>query len=166
MRRYNLHTAFVLIVLMGLTLITVQFSVRALATPPPAASSQSHILVHIIELTGTGSDGRTYTLYRDEQGYTTTLNALGRVGSQVNGNTLPDGAYHTLFVRLRDDYQLVGNDGTQRSGKLSEQGKPTTIRIRGMLMVENGRATPLRMLENPNHYRNPAGLHGGEDDDD
>lgn len=116
------------------------------------------ILVRILALSGTGPDGNSYQLYTSQNGYVTSLDALGRIGSQVNGQGLKEGAYHTLYVRLHDRYQRIGVDGSNISGSFNEQGKPTYLRVRGMIMVKNGRATAMRMLDHASHdsYR-----HGG-----
>jgi len=128
------------------------------------AAGPTHILVQIVELTGTGPNGRSHQLFQSADGYTTTLNALGRVGSQVSAGNLPEGAYHTLYVRLRDDYEKISADGRRQQGSFSAQGKPTTVRIRGMIMVSGGKATPHRMLEPPGHRA--YGNRGGEYDED
>lgn len=166
MRLHSLRTATLILAMLTFTVISVQFSVRALATPPPAMSTQSHILVRILELTGTGPDGKIHSLYRNEKGYTTTLDALGRVGSQVSGTGLAEGAYHTLFVRLADKYEILRPDGSRQSGRFSAKGKPTTLRVRGMILVQGDKANAMHMLENPNYYASPRGIREGDDDDD
>jgi hypothetical protein len=115
--------------------------------PPPTPK----ILVRIIELYGTGPDGSSSLLYRNQEGYATTLDALGRVGAQVSAEGLQDGAYHTLYARLHDSYQRIAPDGRVITGSFSEQGKPTFLRVRGMIMVRGGNATPLRMLDHNLH---------------
>lgn len=117
---------------------------------PPATPPK--ILVRILELSGTGPDGNCYKLYASQNGYITNLNTLGRIGSQVNGQGLKEGAYHTLYVRLHDRYQRIGVDGSNTSGSFSEQEKPTYLRVRGMIMVKNGRATAMRMLDHASHH--------------
>ena len=161
----TLRSVVIILGMLMATIAALQFSARALATPPPAASAQSHILVRIHELTGTGPDGQSHTLYRNEKGYTTTLNALGRVGSQVNGSSLSDGEYHTLYVRLGDKFDILHPDGSQDTGSFRAQDKPTTVRVRGMIMVRGGEATALHMLENPNYYPYPGAHRDGNDDD-
>ncbi len=127
--------------------------------PPPTPK----ILVSILELHGTGPDGNSHRLYTSQEGYTTTLDALGRIGSQVNAEGLQEGAYHTLYARLHDSYQRIAPDGRVITGSFSEQGKPTFLRVRGMVMVRDGRASPLRMLD---HNLHPNQRQRGDEWDD
>jgi hypothetical protein len=153
-----------------LLLLPLLYAPSATAEAPLAWVStpgQSPIaLVQITRLTGTGPDGREHVLYEDKSGYATTLDALGRVGSQVSAGGLAEGGYHTLFVELADGYRLLQPNGKVHERRLSEFGQPRRIRIRGMVMVRNGQATPLRMLEATSYY---AAIHPRSrkrDDDD
>lgn len=122
------------------------------------------ILVRIIRLSGTGPDGAERVLFEDPKGFVTTLDTLGRVGYQVSANQLAEGGYHTLFVDLADSYEVIGNDGVRVEKSMSASGRETHRRIRGMIMIRNGAATPLRMLKEP---LGPAPMRSyGHDDDD
>ena len=120
------------------------------------------VLVRVLALDGTGPDKREHRLFTDPQGFVTTLDAIGRVGYQVGAAGLGEGGYHTLFAELADEYQRVLPDGTQERRRFSAEGKATRVRVRGMVMVRNGEATPLRMLEDPSYY----GSRRKQDDDD
>lgn len=127
--------------------------------PSPASPAEENtvtvgrpvILVRVLSLEGTGPDQREHRLFHDPDGFVTTLDALGRVGYQVRGGELAEGGYHTLFVQLADEYKEVRADGTQTRHRFSDKDKPTRLRIRGMVMVKNGDATPLRMLDAPSY---------------
>ncbi|MCW8840545.1 MAG: hypothetical protein OQL05_02250 [Gammaproteobacteria bacterium] len=142
--------------ILAVAVTTVAFGWGArLARGGPALDDAALTLVRIQELTGIGPDERTHRLFASRAGFTTTLNGLGRIGAQVNGQQLADGAYHTLYVQLHDSYQRITAEGTTVSGSLSESGQATHLRIRGMIMVKNGCATPLRMFDLPTYYRYP-----------
>lgn len=133
------------------------------------APGRTVVLVRVLSLYGTGPDLREHHLFDYPQGFVTTLDALGRVGYQVEGGGLGEGGYHTLFVQLADEYELVRPDGTRTRGHFSKEDKPTRLRIRGMILVRNGDATPLRMLEDPPYYdsrKQTSGHDSGRDDDD
>lgn len=164
MKTDSIRTIFVLLALFSTTFIGGQLAARTLAGPLQP-SEQPVVLVRILELSAIGPDGASRTLYRSEEGYATTLGGLGRIGSQISAAGLADGAYHTLTVRLHDSYQRIRPDGTRENGRFSEQGKPVQLRIRGMIKVEDGSATPLRMLDTPSYYGYPEGYRGEEDDD-
>ena len=134
---------------------------------PPAAVERSIVLVRVLALDGTGPDNREHRLFSDTQGFVTTLDALGRVGYQVGGKGLGEGGYHTLFAELADEYEHILPDGTRLLQRFSDDSKPRRIRVRGMIMVRDGQATPLRMLEDPSYYgsRRGAFRRGYEDDD-
>lgn len=164
MKTDSIRAIFILLALFSTTLIGGQLAARTLAVPQQP-SEQPVVLVRILELSAIGPNGVRRTLYRSEEGYTTTLDGLGRIGSQVSAAGLADGAYHTLSVRLHDSYQRIRPDGARESGRFSEQGKPVQLRIRGMIKVEDGSATPLRMLDTPSYYGYPEGYRGEEEDD-
>jgi len=142
----------------------VAYVVHAVQTSTAVAEDRSIILVRILELTGTGPDKQSHLLFSSKEGYTTTMDALGRVGSQVNGTQLADGDYHTLFVTLADDYQRLAQDGSTQGGSLTEDGKPLKMRVHGMIVVEKGHATATRMIESPSYYGYPKGYRGDDDD--
>jgi len=121
-------------------------------------------LVRILRLSGTGPDGTEQILFEDPDGFITTLDTLGRVGYQVSASNLAEGGYHTLFVDLADRYEVVSQDGIRLEKHFSESGRETHRRVRGMIMVRGGKATPLRMLNEPFGPRTMRS--GGEDDDD
>jgi len=123
-------------------------------------------LVHITRLTGTGPDGNDYVLFEDKNGFVSTLDALGRVGYQVSAEGLAEGGYHTLFVELADRHEVVSHDGIRLEKRFSDSGRETRMRVRGMIMVRGGEATPLRMLNDPPYYGDGKRRSGGEDDDD
>lgn len=129
-------------------------------TAPPVT------LVSIIRLTGTGPNGNEQVLFEDKNGFVTTFDALGRVGYQVSAEGLPEGGYHTLFVELADRYEVVSHDGIRLEKRFSDSGHETRMRVRGMIMVRGGEATPLRMLNEPSYYGNAGRRSLGEDDDD
>jgi hypothetical protein len=122
------------------------------------------VLVHITRLTGTGPDGAEHVLFEDSNGFVTTLDTLGRVGYQVSARGLAEGGYHTLFVELADRYEVISHDGIRLEKRFSESGRETRRRIRGMIMVQGGEASPLRMLEDPSYYGSMRSR-GGDDDD-
>jgi hypothetical protein len=161
---HRIRTALFIPVLLLFTMMAAYHSVQAVAVPPPPVAAQAHTLVTIHELSGTGTDGKTYLLYNSASGYVTTLNALGRIGSQVDGSTLQDGTYHTLYVRLADQYVRLKPNGQRENGRFSEHNKPTVVRVRGMILVKDGKSTALRMLDGTRHSRYP-GDHRGKDDD-
>ena len=115
-------------------------------------ASRPIVLVRVLALDGTGPDLKEHRLFEAPDGFITTLDALGRVGYQVGGTALIDGGYHTLFVQLADEYERVRPEGTRTKLRFSDEGKPTRMRVRGMIMVRGGEATPLRMLEDPSFY--------------
>jgi hypothetical protein len=143
-------------------------------TVPAATPAQSDqpanrpiTLVRVLSLEGTGPDLQEHRLFSDPAGFVTTLDALGRVGYQVGGAGLADGGYHTLFVQLADEYEMIRPDGSRELRCFSDENKTTRVRVRGMIMVRNGQATPLRMLEDPSYYgshREP--FRRGRDGDD
>ena len=137
-------------------------------TPSTQASERPVVLVRVMSLEGTGPDLREYQLFNSSDGFITTLDALGRVGYQVQGAGLGDGGYHTLFVQLADEYELLQLDGTRTLRRFSDDNKPTRLRVRGMIMVRGGQATPLRMLEDPSYYGSNKGSfrHSPDWDDD
>ncbi len=108
-------------------------------------------IVRVLSMDGVGPDRRIYRLFNDTDGFVTTLDALGRVAYQVSGTTLPEGAYHTLFVQLADEYQQIQTDGTELHKYFSVENTPSKRRLRGMIMVRNGKATPLRVLKAPSY---------------
>lgn len=115
-------------------------------------TSRPIVLVRVLSLYGTGPDLLEHRLFDYPDGFVTTLDALGRVGYQVGGEKLTEGGYHTLFVQLADEYERVRPDGTLTRGRFSDEDKPTRLRIRGMIMVRKGEATPLRMLNDSPYY--------------
>jgi hypothetical protein len=157
-RRYTAILFVFLTAILGMQRVALSEE-RGILVPPPTPQ----LLVRILELHGTGPDGNSRLLYASQDGYTTTLDALGRVGSQVNAEGLQEGAYHTLYVRLHDSYQRIAPDGRMTAGSFSGQDKPTLLRVRGMIMVRDGRATPLRMLD---HNLHPSPRRGTEEWDD
>lgn len=130
------------------------------------ASTRPTILVRVLALDGIGPDLREHRLYNDPEGLVTTLDSLGRVGYQVRARGLAEGGYHTLFVQLADEYQLIQPDGTRLSGRFSEEKMPTRRRVRGMVMVRDKQATPLRMLETPSYYGSDRGRTSPEWEED
>ena len=132
-------------------------------------ASRPIVLVRVLALDGTGPDLKEHRLFEAPDGFITTLDALGRVGYQVAGAALSEGGYHTLFAQLADEYELVLPDGTRTLRRFSDENKLTRLRVRGMIMVRGGEATPLRMLEDPSYYGSRR-THGapfrGRDDDD
>ncbi|MDT8403434.1 hypothetical protein [Sulfuriflexus sp.] len=124
--------------------------------------------MRILALEGTGPDRQQHRLYADADGVITTLDALGQVGYQVGSEGLAEGGYHTLFVTLADEYEVVQGDGTRTQRRFSEEDQATRRRVRGMIMVRGGQATPLRMLDDPSYYgsRRKAFRPGRDDDDD
>lgn len=162
--------SFSLLALLSLSLLT--FPSHAAAEALPAATAQATnrpvVLVRVLALEGTGPDLQQHRLYADADGVITTLDALGRVGYQVGGEGLAEGGYHTLFVTLADEYEVVQGDGTRTQRRFSEKDQTTRRRVRGMIMVRGGQATPLRMLDDPSYYgsRREAFRQGRGDDDD
>lgn len=165
MTRNTLRTITLLLALFTTALFGGRLAADALVEPLRPAKSPV-VLVTIVELSAIGPDGSEVTLFEDPTGYVTTLDGLGRIGSQISGRGLADGAYHTLSVRLKDEYSRLGTDGTAHRGSLSDLDKPLQLRIRGMIMVESGTATPMRMFEEASYYGYPEGYRGGDDDDD
>lgn len=167
-----IHT-FSLLVLLSLSLLTVPSHAAAEALPTPSgasaqAANRPVVLVRVLALEGTGPDLQQHRLYADADGVITTLDALGRVGYQVDGDGLAEGGYHTLFVTLADEYEVVQGDGTRTQRRFSEKEQATRRRVRGMIMVRGGQATPLRMLDDPSYYgsRREAFRPWRDDDDD
>ncbi len=143
--------------LCSLTLLAMADSSIAAASdtvPPPISATRPTVLVRVKVLEGTGPDLHEYRLFTDSHGFVTPINALGRVGYQVQGTKLAEGAYHTLFVQLADEYDVIQPNGTRTQRRFTDENKPTRLRIRGMIMVRDGQATPLRMLEDPPYYTN------------
>lgn len=139
----------------------------ASTTPPLSMDSvRPTVLVRVKELEGTGPDLREHRLFTDSDGFITTLDALGRVGYQVQGTALGEGAYHTLFVQLADEYEVINPDGAHTLRRFTDENKPTRLRVRGMIMVRDGQATPLRMLEDPSYYGSRKGNFSPDRDDD
>lgn len=130
------------------------------------ATTRPIVLVRVLALDGIGPDLREHRLFSRPEGLVTTLDSLGRVGYQVRAKGLAEGGYHTLFVQLADEYQLIQSDGTRLSGRFSEESRPTRRRVRGMVMVRDGKATPLRMLETPSYYGADRGKYSPEWEED
>lgn len=163
--------ALLFLALMPLSLLSLAATAETASAPaanPTQPLSRPIILVRVLSLDGTGPDRREHRLFSDPRGFATTLDTLGRVGYQVSGSGLGEGGYHTLFVQLADEYERLQPDGTRTLRRFSEEDKPTRLRVRGMIMVRGGEATPLRMLEDPSYYGSgrEAGRRGAEWDDD
>lgn len=163
--------SFGLLALFSLSLLTFPSHAAAEALPAEASAQATNrpvVLVRVLALEGTGPDLQQHRLYADADGVITTLDALGRVGYQVGGEGLAEGGYHTLFVTLADEYEVVQGDGTRTQRRFSEEEQTTRRRVRGMIMVRGGQATPLRMLDDPSYYgsRREAFRQGRDEDDD
>jgi hypothetical protein len=163
--------SFSLLALFSLSLLTLPSHAAAEALPAAASAQAGNrpvVLVRVLALEGTGPDLQQHRLYADADGVITTLDALGRVGYQVGGEGLAEGGYHTLFVTLADEYEVVQGDGTRTQRRFSEEEQTTRRRVRGMIMVRGGQATPLRMLDDPSYYgsRREAFRQGRDEDDD
>lgn len=134
--------------------LLVAIGAKALAAesswPGTEPSRNTVILVRILELSATGPDEKSHRLYSSPDGYVTTLDSLGRIGNQVQAKGLKEGPYHTLYVVLHDRYEVIRSNGERYRDSFSDHGKPTRFRIRGMIMVKKGQATPLRMFESHN----------------
>jgi len=144
---------------------------NVLAAAPTAANPSTEqqmpapvVLVRITRLSGTGPDGSEQVLFEAPNGFVTTLDTLGRVGYQVSAHNLADGGYHTLFVDLADRYEVVSHDGIRLEKRFSDSGRETHRRVRGMIMVRGGEATPLRMLNEPFDPRTKRSYGEGDDD--
>jgi hypothetical protein len=135
------------------------FAALLFATAATAAEPQ--VLVRVLELAAIGPSGDRVPLLADPQGYELPLAAIGRIGERVSGRGLQDGGYHTLTVKLADEYRLQQEDGSVTSRAFDVT--PVEMRIRGMLMVRNGEVEPLRM-HTPPAYRWRDGHDDGDDD--
>lgn len=131
---------------------------------PTDQREQPVVLIHIIRLTGTGPDGAEHVLFDNKDGFVTTLDALGRIGYQISADGLAEGGYHTLFVELADRYEVISHDGIKLEKRFSDTGRNTRMRVRGMIMVRGGEATPLRMLEDPSYYGSMRSYEWDDDD--
>lgn len=162
-----MYRAFLILVLTPLAFLTSAVHAANTGASQVAAAVRPVALVRIQALEGTGPDLREHRLFAAPEGFVTTLDALGRVGYQVSGAGLDEGGYHTLFVQLADEYERVQADGTRVMHRFSEENRPTRLRVRGMIMVRDGQATPLRMLDEPRgHSARGRGVDGfGMDDD-
>lgn len=130
--------------------------------PPPVLE------VTVTRLTGLGPDNARHVLYQDAAGVEVMLGRPKALQEALKGQPFePDGAYHTLKGTLADPYRVIESDGTRRTGRLSADGRPREVRIRGMVLVRDGRMQPLGMIEP--RRRRPAGYdeedEGDEDDD-
>lgn len=103
------------------------------------------LLVRVQELSAVGPARKTHILYRHTTGAQVLWRDLGRVAYLVDGGALPAGAYHTLSVRLARRATLLYPDGRQVTRPLAALNLPARLRIDGMVWVENGSATPLRV---------------------
>jgi hypothetical protein len=130
------------------------------------ATSRPVVLVRILALDGTGPDLKEHRLFTSKEGFVTTLDALGRVGYQVSGKGLGEGGYHTLFAQLADEYELVRADGARMKRRFSDDNKNTRVRVRGMVLIKGGQASPLGMLEDPSYYGSRRDTRRGYGDDD
>lgn len=153
MRRLTLF-----LVILPLTFLTLPAYSDSFTTstwfPEPhgrGAAARPTTLVRVLALESIGPDLEEHRLFSDPGGFITTLDALGRVGYQVNGAGLSEGAYHTLFVQLADEYEVIQTNGTRTQQRFTDENKPTRLRVRGMIMVSDGQATPMRMLEEPSY---------------
>jgi hypothetical protein len=113
------------------------------------------MLVRVTQLSAIGPGGQPYTLYQDDSGQLTPVQDLGRIASYVKAGTLPEGAYHTLSVRLADQATAIYRDGHQEPRSLKAMSAPVERRISGMLWVEAGNVTPMRVgpRRDPSRYR-------------
>ncbi len=118
------------------------YALPAMAADP--AAPPAVVLVRVVQLDAIGPDGKSYTLYRDAAGVLTTRRDLGRVTYMVKAGTLPEGAYHTLSVRLDDAAMAIYADGRQEPRPLKTQGLSAEQRISGMLWIEAGDVRSLR----------------------
>lgn len=128
--------------LLAVVLTVISGTAAAQAAEPAAVPSL--LLVRVVELNAIGPDNRTHTLYSDDTGVLTSMKDLGRVTYQVRAGTLPEGAYHTLSVRLADDATALYSDGRKEARTLQAMALPGEQRIGGMLWVEGGNVSPLR----------------------
>lgn len=139
--------------------------VQLQAAEPPATNNPFPLrMVRILALSGTGPDNAEHTLYASRNGFATPLQEVGRIGYLVQGKGLADGHYHTLYVALADDFQEIYADGTVIEKRLSDTGKERHLRIRGMVLVADGQATPMGMLEYDTPRRLPRGMRDDDDD--
>jgi len=129
--------------------------------PPPVLE------VTVTRLTGLGPDNRRHLLYQDPAGVEVVLGRPKALQEALRGRPFePNGAYHTLKGTLADSYRAIESDGSRRTGKLSEDGRPSEVRIRGMVLVRDGRMEPLGMTEPRRQPRRPARDHDEDDDED
>lgn len=156
-----------LLALIPLSLLSWPAHAEATATSAtePAQAAGPIVLVRILSLEGIGPDLKEHRLFSAPKGFVTTLDALGRVGSQVSGAGLAEGGYHTLYAQLADEYEVIQPDGAKTQRRFSDENKTTRVRVRGMILVRGGQATPLRMLEDSPYYGSRK-WRGGEEDDD
>lgn len=118
--------------------------------------------VTVTRLTATGPDGNRHELYHDPAGVKTGLRRLESLQRELQDRPYgPDGAYHTLTATYADRFRLIRPDGTGRAGRLTEEGRPLEQRIRGMVLVRDGRMQPLGMGEPP---RRPVHRGGRKDE--
>jgi hypothetical protein len=125
------------------------------AAAAEAPASASHMLVRVTRLNAIGPDGQPYTLYHDDSGQLTPEQDLGRITYSVKAGMLPEGAYHTLSVGLADQATAIYSDGHQEPRSLKATSSPVERRISGMLWVEAGNVTPMRVgpRRDPAHFR-------------
>ena len=129
--------------------------------PPPVLE------VTVTRLTGLGPDNGRHVLYEDPAGVEVVLGRPKALQETLRGRAFePNGAYHTLKATLADPYRATESDGTRRTGKLSEDGRPREVRVRGMVLVREGRMEPLGMTEPKPQRRQTPLDHEGEDDDE
>jgi hypothetical protein len=131
------------------------------ASAAEASTTVSHILVRVTQLNAIGPDGQSYTLYRDDAGQLMPVKDLGRIAYYVKAGSLPEGGYHTLSVRLTGEATVIYSDGHQESRSLKAMSVPVERRISGMLWIEAGNVTPMRV----GPRRDPAHLRYEYDDD-
>lgn len=129
--------------------------------PPPVLE------VTVTRLTGLGPDNRRHVLYQDPAGVEIVLGRPKALQEALRSRPFePNGAYHTLKGTLADPYRAIESDGTRRTGKLSEDGRPSEVRIRGMVLVRDGRMEPLGMTEPRRQPLRPDEDYDEEEDDD
>jgi len=129
--------------------------------PPPVLE------VTVTRLTGLGPDNQRHVLYEDPAGVEVVLGRPKALQGALRGRPFePVGAYHSLKAKLADPYRVIESNGTRRTGKLSADGRPHQVRIRGMVLVREGRMEPLGMTEPKRQRRQSPRDHEKEEDDE
>lgn len=135
--------------------------------PWPAPDPVPRVEVTVTRLTAAGPDGARHVLYEDPQGIATRLRKLDALREALQGRPYgPDGAYHTLTATFADRVRITPPDGTIRDTRLSKEGRPQEQRVRGMVLVRDGRMEPLGMTEPPRHRPRRKGDDDRKDDYD